>query len=279
MQEAARSDAPARTPLPEQAEHLPPLGPEYQATLDAGLAALLIGLAPEARRAIEAHARLLQAWTDAINLTAIREPAGIALLHVIDSLAALPILRAGAGPITSLLDLGSGSGYPGIPLAVTLGVGRAALVDSVAKRTRFLSVAAAAAVRELVIAGSMAPSIAAVTERAENLAHDPPFRERWDVVTIRAVGSLAEIAEMGLPLVGRGGRLMCWKRDDGTGALEDELAQAAPGIATCGGGRVRVEPVEVPGLEDHRLVVISKVRPTPGRFPRSPAERRRALLR
>ncbi|MFZ5853662.1 MAG: 16S rRNA (guanine(527)-N(7))-methyltransferase RsmG [Chloroflexota bacterium] len=250
-----------RGPLPTRVDDLPPLPPGYQATLEAGLAALRLTLPPATRAAIDGHVRLLLAWTAAINLTAIRDPVAVAREHVLDSLSALPLLRRHG--VDAVLDLGSGGGFPGLPLALALPARRALLVESVAKKARFLAtVTTALGIDDLV---AVAPI------RAEALAADPRQRGVWPAVVARAVASLAELAELAFPLLGPNGLLVAWKRLP----LDVELARAAPALAAVGGGPPRIVPSGVPGLEDHVLVVVSRVGPTPAGYPRSPAERAR----
>ena len=253
-----------RGPLPTRFEDLAPLPASYHVTLDAGLAVLSLTLEPEARAVIDAHVRFLLAWTEAINLTAIREPADVARLHVLDSLAAVPPLTAlGIG---RLLDLGSGGGFPGLPLAAALGADRALLVDSVGKKVRFL--------QTVVEATGMGRRIAAEQARSETIARDPRDREAWPAVTARAVASLADLVELGLPLVAPGGVLVAWKRVP----LDEELDDAAGALAALRAGPVRVVPCGVPGLEDHRLIIVPRGGRIDDRFPRDPAERRRRPL-
>jgi 16S rRNA (guanine527-N7)-methyltransferase len=225
----------------------------------AGLGELDLVLAPAARRAIDDHVRLLLAWNVSINLTAIREPAEIALRHVIDSLTATSLL----GDVDGFVDLGSGGGFPGIPLAAVLPVERVALVDSVGKKAAFL--AAAVDVADL----SRRAGVAAV--RAETLASEPRHRERWPAVTARAVGSLAELAELAFPLLVVGGRLVAWKRGD----IAAELIAARRALGALGGGSIDEEAVRVTGLAGHRLVTLTKHGRTGPAFPRDPAIRRR----
>ncbi len=233
----------------------------YSAIVDDGLARLGLALPAPARAAIDGHAALLLAWTAAINLTAIRDPEGVARLHVLDSLAAVPLLRD-AG-IRTFVDLGSGGGYPGLPLAAALDVDDALLVDSIGKKARFLETAAEAT--------GLAPRLRVAATRAEQLATDPGHRERWEAVTARAVASLAELAELAMPLLVPGGLLVAWKRVP----VDEELAALAALPADLGAGVPEVLPVAVTGLEDHRLVVIPKSGRTADRWPRDPAERRR----
>jgi len=114
-------------PLPTRVDGLPDLPATYAAALDPALTALGVALEPPARRAIDDHVRLLLAWNAAINLTAVRDPAEIAVRHVADSLTGLAALRAAGAD--RFVDLGSGGGFPGIPLAAALPADRALLVD------------------------------------------------------------------------------------------------------------------------------------------------------
>lgn len=252
-----------RRPLPADPSLCPPLPDAALARLDAGCAALGIGdLAPGVRGAVIDHLRLLLAWTAAVNLTAIRDPVAAVTGHVLDSLAALPALRD-AG-VRRLLDLGSGGGYPGLPLALTLPAERALLVDSTAKKAAFLETAVAAA--------GAAGRVDVATARAEELAADRRHRERWPAVTARAVAALPDLVELAFPLLGRGGILVAWKRAD----LGAELERAMPAIAALGGGTLALtDPPAVPGLEDHVLVIVRKEGPTAAGWPRSPAQRGR----
>jgi 16S rRNA (guanine527-N7)-methyltransferase len=229
----------------------------------AALASLGSPVTPDALSAIDGHIRLLLAWTEAINLTAIREPAEVAVRHVLDSLAALPVLRDRG--IRRLLDIGSGGGFPGFPLAAALDAERALLVDSVGKKVRFL--------QTVVAATGLEQRVGAERARAEHLAHDGRDRGAWPAVTARAVASLADLVEVGLPLVAPGGVLVAWKGP----SLDAELAAARPVLRALDAGRVEIVNVGLPGLGDHRLVVVERGGPIDPRYPRDPAERRRPL--
>lgn len=253
-----------RGPLPTRVPDLPALPPSYGATVDEGLRVLGIDLDPTDRAIVDTHVRFLLAWTAAINLTAIREPAEVARLHVLDSLAAVPLLRARGA--ARLLDIGSGGGFPGLPLAIALGADRALLVDSVGKKVRFL--------QTVIEATGLDRRIAAEAARSETLAHDPRDRAAWPVVTARAVTSLAELVELALPLVAPGGVLVAWKREP----FDAELAAAAGALRELGAGPVEVHEAGAPGLASHRLVVVPRGGPVDTRFPRDPAERKRHPL-
>ena len=223
--------------------------------------------------AIRAHVRLLLAWNRAINLTAIVEPQAIALLHVADSLSAVPsIARAIAGVPTHpsrsgrprIVDLGSGGGFPGVPLAAALPDADVTLLDSVAKKTRFLTAA--------VDAAGLSDRVRARTGRAEEVAREAEERGTAAIVTARAVGPLADLVELAMPLLSPGGTLVAWKR----GAIGEELAAAARATRVLGASDPEVAPVEaIEELRGHLLVTVRKIGPTPPGFPREPTARRR----
>jgi 16S rRNA (guanine527-N7)-methyltransferase len=260
---------PERVPLPTCVNELDPLPEIYTATIAAGLTEALGdelegGVTPAQLEAIGDHARLLMAWNQAINLSGIRLPGAIALEHVLDSLAAIPFMRR-AG-IEEFLDLGSGGGYPGLPLAIALPARRAVLVESVGKKARFLATAAECL--------EIHDQVRIAATRAETLAADPHHRGQWQAVTARAVTDMSELVEISLPLLMVGGLLIAWKRRP----AEPELEKARMALHRVGGRVVRLEPVTVPGLEDHVLAVIEKIAETPPQFPRDPAARRRSPL-
>ena len=256
--DAASSVRPA---LPDDPASLPPLPPAFREVLADGLETLDLALPDAAADTLECFVRLLLAWNRAINLTAIRDPVAAAREHILDSLSAVPLLRtAGARRI---VDLGSGGGVPGIPVAVALEESRVTLVESIGKKARFLRTATGTL--------GLDSRVRVAAERAEALTAPGREREQYDAVLVRAVGPLVEIAELGLPLLAVGGRLVAWKR----GSLDTELAAAGPLLHHLGGGPPRVHPVAVSGIEDHRLVVIDKIGTTPAVYPRLPAERRR----
>jgi 16S rRNA (guanine527-N7)-methyltransferase len=253
-----------RVALPADPTLCPPLPDSATSRFDGGCAALGLGPLPAgARDAILGHLRLLLAWTGSVNLTAIRDPEAAVAGHLLDSLAAVPLLRS-AG-VRQLLDLGSGGGYPGLPIALALPAERALLVDSITKKTAFLTVAAAAA--------GVAARVEVATTRAEELTADRRHRERWPAVTVRAVAALPELVELAFPLLAPGGLLVAWKRSD----VAEEERRASPAIAALGGGTLDVVPLAAPlaGLEDHVLVTVRKEGRTSAGWPRPPAERKR----
>jgi len=196
---------------------------------------------------------------------------------VLDSLSAVEPVRARLGTIRSVVDIGSGGGYPGIPVGLALGAGRISLVESVGRKARFLEAAGNAA--RAALEAEDPPVIEVLPVRAESLASDQ-HRGTWDVDTVRGRREPRECAELGLPLLRTGGscvleapapshRLSVAHRDD-VGAEVDRgrpLWVSSAGVHRCAGGGV-------PGAPGHRLVLVPKERPTPDRFPRPPAARR-----
>ena len=270
-----------RESLPTCVNDLEPLPEVYWSAIraglpaiEAGLHAIDAGLDPESGasaglsetqlQSIGDHVRLLMAWNKAINLSGIRAPEMIARDQVIDSLTALPLLRR-AG-VEEFLDIGSGGGFPGLPLAVTLPARRALLVESVGKKARFLATA--------VEAAGLGDRVAVAATRAETLAADPRHRGSWQAVVARAVADMSELAELAMPLLQVGGLLLAWKKQP----VNDELARADGAIHQLRGRLIRLQPVIVSGLEDHVLVVVEKLAETPREFPRDPAARRRRPL-
>ena len=240
-------------------QDLPELPEAYARALDDGMRALGVELGTGPRRAIDGHVRLLLAWNRAINLSGIREPSDIALLHVIDSLTALEPMRVRG--IDGFVDLGSGGGFPGIPLAVALPARQAVLVESIGKKAAFL---------QAVVGAIGGDRVAVAATRSEALALTADHRERWPAVLARAVAGLAELVELGFPLLAPGGWLVAWKR----GEIEAEIDRARRAIEALGGGSVEIVAVgsHLPG---HVLVFARKEGHTPRGWPRDPAARRR----
>jgi 16S rRNA (guanine527-N7)-methyltransferase len=254
-----------REPLPTRVSDTTALPPTYDAALDRGLDAIGLQLSPGGRLAIEGHLRLLLAWTGAINLTAIRDPEAAATAHVIDSLTGASVLRdLGAD---RFLDLGSGGGFPGIPLVAALDGTTARLVEPIGKKATFLATA--------LVATGLDERIAVDHARIEALAADRRQRGSWPAITARAVASTADLVELAFPLLARGGALVAWKRGD----LGIELAAARRAAHALGGGTIEVVPVRaagaLPALAGHALVVARPGGTVPTGYPRDPAVRRR----
>lgn len=199
------------------------------------------------------YAAELQHWNQRINLTAITDPTQIVLRHFLDSLACA--CHWGDTP-RSLVDIGSGAGFPGIPLKLACGHLHLTLIESVGKKATFL---------QHIVDTLGLQDVSIVQARAEAVGRDPQQRERYDVATARAVSSLRVLAEYALPLLRIEGRLLAPKG----ASIDEELQEAAPALARLGGRIQASAPVRLPALEDRTMVVIVKTTATPAAYPRA----------
>ena len=231
----------------------------------AGLAEL--GLADriptEAPEQLAEYGRLLLEKNQVMNLTAIREPDQVARLHMLDcaALAALTDLEG-----KTLIDVGTGAGFPGLPLKILVPSLEVTLLDSLNKRVDWLNE---------VISALGLTGVRAIHARAEEQALVPGFRDSFDLACARAVADLRLLCELCLPYVKPGGRFLAMK-STGSG---QELEEAGRAIRTLGGAVAAVEDYPVPGAGvAHRLIQIEKRAPTPKGYPRRWAKAQKAPL-
>ena len=239
---------------------MPVASPPFAAL--AGEAARLgVTLSSEQLALCERLANELIERNTSVNLTAITEPADIAHKHFLDSFTALAVRRWTGRE--RVIDVGSGAGFPGLALRIALPKIRVTLVESVGKKARFLEDACA-------LLGLTDVEIR--NERAETLGRER--RDRYDVGTARAVGSLGQCSEYLLPYLRLGGDAIVWK-----GRIEAEMPGAQKACAALGGEIASIVPTASLGvgeaLPGRNLVVVRKTRPTPPRYPRTSAEARR----
>ena len=220
-----------------------------------------------ARQFARYHAELVR-WNRRANLTAIAGWEAVRTRHFLDSLSAAAVLPADTLRSGAIIDIGSGAGFPGIPLKLAYPSMRVTLVEATAKKTAFLAHICA----ELGLQDT-----AVLNGRAETLAHEPDLRERFDAVLARAVADTATLAELTLPFARVGGLVALHKKGD----IRAELDRARCAIETLGGALREVKLVNIPGLNDGRaLVVLEKVRHTPTKYPRRPGiPAKRPLIR
>jgi 16S rRNA (guanine527-N7)-methyltransferase len=200
------------------------------------------------------YAAELRPWNERVNLTTITDPDEIATRHFLDSLRCA--LSWGEAP-RSLIDIGAGAGFPGLPLKILRPELQLTLVESIAKKAAFL---------EHIVGLLGLSGVQVVVGRAEAAGRDPAHRERYDVAVARAVAELRVLAEYCLPLVCVGGRFLAPKG----GQVDAEVAAALAAIERLGGRLPAVEPVDIPGVEPRTLVVVEKIAPTPSQYPRAP---------
>jgi 16S rRNA (guanine527-N7)-methyltransferase len=223
-----------------------------------GARELGIDLSDRQLEQFETYYRELVSWNQKVNLTAITGYEEVQVKHFLDSLTGCLAADGGILPGSRVIDVGSGAGFPGLPLKLVFPEIHLALNDSVGKKTRFLQ--RLAEVLDL-------PDIAIYTGRAEDLGHLPALRESFDLVVSRGVAKLPVLLEYALPFCRVGGKAVAWKHSD----IEKESADAQGAIKNLGGNWGGVIPVEITGLTDHRvLVVVEKVRDTPAEYPRRP---------
>jgi 16S rRNA (guanine527-N7)-methyltransferase len=222
-------------------------------------------LPPAFAGAARRYVALLLAANRVQNLTRVTDPQEIARLHLLDSLAALPIIDAAAP--RSVVDLGSGGGLPAIPLAIARPDLRWTLVESVGRKA-----AALAAFAEALGLGN----VAVVAGRAEALGRDPHHREQYEMVTARACAPLPVLAELALPLAAIGGSLLAWKGP--LSERDEEVRRGRVAIGQVGGGALKIVATELAALGGHCFVTVIKGRPTAPRFPRRPGDPARRPL-
>jgi 16S rRNA (guanine527-N7)-methyltransferase len=221
-----------------------------------------IHLTRSQQSALSLYDRELIDWNTRFNLTAIRDPQEIHVKHFLDSLTCLMALRE--TPFDRLIDVGTGAGFPGIPLKIIFPKMQLTLVESVGKKAEFC--------RHVVNILDL-KRVEVVQDRAESLGHNPSFREQYDWAVARAVAILPVLAEYLLPLVRMGGSMLAMKGE--SGPVEAHSAERA--LRVLGGHLRQLLPVALPGVAEERyLVVINKVAATPKGYPRNvgvPAKR------
>lgn len=199
------------------------------------------------------YAEELTRWNERLNLTAIVDIESIVVRHFLDSLRCA---LSWGDPPNNIVDVGTGAGFPGLPLKILRPKADLTLVESIEKKAEFLR----HIVNELEL-----ERVRVVVARAEASGRDPDQRERYDLAVARAVADLRVLAEYCLPLCRVGGRFLAPK---GAGA-EQEAARSRAALERLGGQLVAIEPVVLPGAEPRTLVVIDKIAPTPAQYPRA----------
>lgn len=233
-----------RQPLPTDPTELPPTERETLAELDLLLDVASLAPLSQNERAIHtAHLRLLDAWNPAINLTRISDARDRATRHLYDALVAVPSIQRLLPNGGALADLGSGGGFPGIPLAARLlpAYPRATfdLIEATGKKARFL---------ECVVAASgLSPQLRVVNARAEELGSRSHVK--YDLIAARGVAPLTELIRLARPLLFDHGHLLAWKRN--SEVWEAELATA---VSLVGAPAIHVEHMDLPGLDRAMLV-------------------------
>ena len=204
-------------------------------------------LSAEQLAMFETYYAMLADWNTRVNLTAITEPEDVAKKHFLDSLAAAPYLKQNA----SIVDVGTGAGFPGLPLLILRPDLKVTLMDSLQKRLVFLE----AVCKELKLKAEL------VHARAEDAGQNPKYREKFDVALTRAVSALPVLCELTLPLVKVGGTSIAYKGDSA-----EELAASGNALSVL---HATAERVVIPADYGAReLVILTKNGSTPKQYPR-----------
>lgn len=215
-----------------------------------------IDLSPGQLDKFQAYTKELLDWNRRVNLTAITDPFQVERLHFLDSLTVSLALPAQVKSGGTLCDVGSGAGFPGVPLKIAFPGIKLTVVDSSAKRTSFLE--------SLVTVLGLA-DIEVINGRAEDVGQRSEFRENFDVVASRAVAETRVLLEYTLPLCRIGGSVIMQKKGD----IQEEVEHASEALLELGGGGLKMVEVQEEVLEGQRkLAVIEKKSTTPSRYPR-----------
>ena len=198
------------------------------------------------------YMNLLLEWNEKINLTAITQPEEVKLKHFVDSLTVLKYINDD----DKVIDIGTGAGFPGIPLKIMKENTKITLLDSLNKRINFLNI---------VIETLNLRNIQAIHGRAEEIARNKLYREKYDVAVSRAVANLSTLSEYMLPFVKVGGKCICMKGAN----VNEEIEKAKNAIKELGGEIERVDNFYLSDNDNERnIIIIRKVKETSSKYPR-----------
>jgi len=227
---------------------------EFKKILTEKLNKISIEITENQAKQFYSYMNLLIEWNQKMNLTAITEPEEIILKHFVDSLTISKHIE----DKSIIADIGTGAGFPGLPIKILKPETKVFLIDSLNKRINFLNE---------VINKNNLNGITAIHARAEEIGHNKDFREKSDVVVSRAVAKLNVLAEYMLPLVKIGGKCICLKGPN----IDEEIEEAKKAIETLGGEIEKVEKISLPDSDNKRTIIIIKsVKQTPNKYPRKP---------
>lgn len=241
------------TPSP----HQPTEGRQPEAARDilaSGASDFGISLDEAQLDAFDTFTALLLEWNARFNLTRITDPCEIAVKHYLDSLSLLAVVDLPSG--SNLIDVGTGAGFPSIPLKLVLPDLKITMLDSVRKRLTFL---------EAVVEKLNLRDMETLHARAEDAGQDPRYRGKYDLAVSRAVAKLNVLAELCLPFCQVGGRFAAYKSAD----VNEEVQHAEPAIKNLGGEIEGIHQLTLPNSNITRaLVIVSKIKSTPKPYPR-----------
>lgn len=227
---------------------------EFKREFEKYLAKMNISLLKEQYGQFYAYMELLIEWNEKMNLTAITDPKEIILKHFVDSLTIAKYVKEDK----SIIDMGTGAGFPGIPIKIYRKDIKVVLADSLNKRIKFL---------DEVIDKLKLENVETIHCRAEELGKNKQYREKFDYATSRAVANLSTLSEYLMPFVKLNGKCIFMK----TIEVEEELEKAKKAIKTLGGKIEKVDKFEIPESDLGRsIIIVKKEKTTPSKFPRKP---------
>ena len=225
---------------------------DFNKKLNEKLKLININISEDEIENFKIYMELLLEWNEKINLTAITDENDIVLKHFIDSLT----IKKYISENEKIIDIGTGAGFPGIPLAIMNKYNEITLMDSLNKRIVFLND---------VIDKLKLTNVKAIHSRAEELARNKTYREKYDVAVSRAVANLSTLVEYMLPFVSVGGKCICMKGPN----IEEELKNAKNAIKELGGEIIKIENFKLPESDNERnIVIIKKIKETSSKYPR-----------
>lgn len=211
-----------------------------------------VELTDEQLNNFEKYAELLVDWNTRVNLTAITEPSEIAEKHFIDSLTVASACNIKHG--ASIIDVGTGAGFPGIPLKILRNDIDLTLLDSLNKRIVFLD----------YVCSQISIKAETIHGRAEEISQTPQYREKFDIAVSRAVANLPALCEYCLPFVKVGGMFVSMKGPDGI----QEFEKSQNAISILGGKIKEIKKLKLPNKEERTIITIEKIKNTPQKYPR-----------
>lgn len=227
---------------------------KFEEILNKYLKEINIELKKEQTEKFYKYMNLLLEWNEKINLTAITEPEEVILKHFVDSLTISKYIEKDS----KLVDMGTGAGFPGIPLKILRDDIEITLADSLNKRINFLN----EVIKELNL-----KNIQTVHTRAEEFGKNKKYRESFDIATSRAVANLSTLSEYLIPLVKPSGKTICMKGSE----IKEEVEMARKAIEILGGKIEQEESFNLPNSDMKRnVIIIKKVKNTPAKYPRKP---------
>ena len=229
---------------------------KYRKILEMGLRNLKIEVNKQAVKSFLLYLELLMETNKEFNLTSITEPAEVIYKHFIDSLTVIPYLEEQNN--THIIDIGTGAGFPGIPVKIIKPDYKLTLVDSTKKKVNFL---------KMICNELRLKDVECLHARAEELARNTNHREKYDMVLSRALAPLNLLLELCLPFVKVGGTFIAYKSKE----AYNEIEMARRALELLGGQIIDVKKLDIPGLEGERnLIFIKKIAPITLTYPRRP---------